>query len=214
MILLTPRINDAALKKLEEVEVPTVLMGILADSNHYSVDVDNRLAAKQATQYLLSLGHTQIACISNARPSYTASPDRVLGYKDALIESGITPDDNLIQYADFDPQSGFACMQSLLTSEKKFTAVFVASDNVAMGAKSALRKAGLKIPDDISIIGFDDIPWAKYSDPPLTTVRLPAQKLASEACNMLLDLLQGSEPDERHTVLETELVVRKSCRKL
>jgi DNA-binding LacI/PurR family transcriptional regulator len=83
-----------------------------------------------------------------------------------------------------------------------------------MGAKSALRKAGLKIPDDISIIGFDDIPWAKYSDPPLTTVRLPAQKLASEACNMLLDLLQGSEPDERHTVLETELVVRKSCRKL
>jgi DNA-binding LacI/PurR family transcriptional regulator len=214
MILLTPRINDVALKKLEEVEVPTVLMGILADSNLYSVDVDNRLAAKQATQYLISLGHTQIACISNARPSYTAAPDRVLGYKDALIEAGITPDDNLIQYADFDPQSGFTCMRTLLASGKKLTAVFVASDNVAMGAKSALREAGLLIPDDISIIGFDDIPWAKYSDPPLTTVRLPAQEMASEACVLLLELMHGSEPKDKHMVLETELVVRKSCRKL
>ena len=214
MILLTPRIDDAGLKKLEEVEVPSVVMGRLDDSNLYSVDVDNRLAARQATQYLIELGHTKIACISNARPSYTAAPDRVLGYKDALIAAGITPDDDLIRYADFDPQSGFACMQSLLSSGKRFTAIFVASDNVAMGAKSALREAGLRIPDDISIIGFDDIPWAKYSDPPLTTVRLPAQELASGACLMLLDLMQGSEPEEMHKVLDTELVVRKSCRKL
>jgi DNA-binding LacI/PurR family transcriptional regulator len=214
MILLTPRINDAGLKKLEEVDVPSVLMGKLADSNLYSIDVDNRLAAKQATQYLIELGHREIACISNAKPSYSAAPDRVLGYRDALMEAGITPDDDLIQYADFDPQSGFACMQKLLALEKKFTAVFVASDNVAMGVKSALREAGLQIPDDISIIGFDDIPWAKYADPPLTTIRLPAQELASGACLMLLDLMQGSEPEEQHMVLETELIVRKSCRKL
>jgi DNA-binding LacI/PurR family transcriptional regulator len=189
-------------------------MGKLTDSNLYSVDVDNRLAAMQATQYLIDLGHTQIACISNARPSYSAAPDRVLGFKDALIKAGITPDDDLIQYADFDPQSGFDCMQVLLASGKKFTAVFVASDNVAMGVKAALRKAGLRIPDDISIIGFDDIPWAKYSDPPLTTIRLPAQELASEACLMLLDLMQGSEPEVQHLILDTELVVRKSCRNL
>lgn len=214
MILLTPRIDDAGLKKLEEVDVPAVLMGKLADSNLYSVDVDNRLASKQATQYLLDLGHKKIACISNARPSYSAAPDRVLGYRDALLEAGITPDDGLIHYADFDPQSGFACMQSLLASGKEFSAVFVASDNVAMGVKAAIREAELRIPDDISIIGFDDIPWAKYSDPPLTTVRLPAQKMASEACLMLLELMQGSEPDEQHMILATELIVRKSCRKL
>ena len=214
MILLTPRIDDAGLKKLEEVDVPSVLMGKLNDSNLYSVDVDNRLAAKQATQYLLELGHTKIACISNARPSYSAAPDRVLGYRDALMEVGLTPDDALIQYADFDPQSGFKCMQTLLASGKEFTAVFVASDNVAMGVKSALREAGLQIPDDISIIGFDDIPWAKYADPPLTTIRLPAQELASEACLMLLDLMQGSEPEDQHMILDTELIVRKSCRKI
>lgn len=214
MILLTPRIDDAGLKKLEEVDAPSVLMGKLEGSNLYSVDVDNYLAAKQATQYLLELGHTNIACISNAPPSYSAAPDRVLGYKDALMAAGLSPHDDLIQYADFDPQSGFVCMQTLLASENKFTAVFVASDNVAMGAKSALREAGLRIPDDISIIGFDDIPWAKYSDPALTTIRLPAQELASSACLMLLNLMQGSEPEERHLILDTDLVVRKSCRKL
>jgi len=214
MILLTPRIDDSGLKKLEEVDVPSVLIGKLKNSNLYSVDVDNRLAAKKATQYLIDLGHTQIACIANAHPSYSAAPDRVLGYNDALLDAGITPDADLIQYADFDPQSGYKCMQSLLKSEKEFTAVFVASDNVAMGVKSALREAGLHIPDDISIIGFDDIPWAAYSDPPMTSIRLPAQEMATEACLLLLDLLKGSKPEERHLVMNSELVVRQSCRKL
>ena len=214
MILLTPRIDDSGLKKLEEVDVPAVLMGKLLNTKFFSVDVDNYLAAQKAVNYLIGLGHKHIACISNAPLSYTASPDRVLGYKDALIAAEIDIDEDLIQFADFDPQSGFTCMNTLLATEKKFTAVFVASDNVAMGAKSALREAGLHIPDDISIIGFDDIPWAQYSDPPLTTVRLPAQKLASEACLMLLDLIQGKVPKKQHLVLDTELVVRKSCRKL
>jgi DNA-binding LacI/PurR family transcriptional regulator len=214
MILLTPRIDDIGLKKLENVDTPVVLMGNLADSDLCSVEVNNYLAGKQAVRFLMGLGHTNIACISNAPPSYKAATDRVQGYKDALMAAGITPDDDLIQHADFDPQSGFTCMRTLLASGKKFTAVFVASDNVAMGAKSALREAGLQVPKDISIIGFDDIPWAKYSDPPLTTVRLPAQELASEACVLLLELMQGSEPEDKHTVLETELVVRKSCRKL
>lgn len=214
MILLTPRIDDGALKRLEEVDVSTVVMGKLSDSNLYSVDVDNHLAARKAVNYLCELGHTQIACIANAPPSYSAAPERVLGYKDALLASGITPDDDLIQYADFDPQSGFDCMQSLLHSGKEFTGVFVASDNVAMGVKSALREADLRIPDDISIIGFDDISWAQYSDPPLTTIRLPAQKMASKACLLLLDIMKGAEPKERNLVLDTELVVRQSCRKL
>lgn len=211
MILLTPRIDDAGFKKLEEVDVPAVLMGNLADSKLYSVDVDNRLAARKATRHLIELGHTRIACISNARPSYTAAPDRVLGYKDALLAAGLTPDERLITYADFDPQSGYGCMAQLLASGLEFSAVFVASDNVAMGAKSALREAGLRIPGDVSIVGFDDIPWARYSDPPLTTVRLPAQQLASQACLLLLDLMGGLVPESRHLVLDTELVVRKSC---
>ena len=211
MILLTPRIDDKGFKKLEEVGVPAVLMGKLQDSTLYSVDVDNRSAAEKATQRFVDLGHSKIACIANAPPSYSATPERVLGYQDALTKAGIPLRENLIKYADFSPQSGFDSMQSLLSSGEEFSAVFVASDNVAMGAKSALRKSGLSIPDDISMIGFDDIPWAAYADPPLTTVRLPAQKLASEACLLLLDLLKGNTPEKRNLVLDTQLVVRKSC---
>ncbi len=86
-------------------------------------------------------------------------------------------------------------MKSILQSGEKISAVFVASDNVAIGAKSALREAQLRIPDDISIIGFDDIPWAKYSDPPLTTVQLPAESIAQSACTLLLNLINGGDSD-------------------
>ena len=213
MILLTPRIDDAGLKKLEQVDIPTVLMGEITGTNLYSVDVNNRLAAQNAVEYLVQLGHARIACITNAPKNFTSSFDRMQGYRDALAVAGIPFDERLTRYADFDPQSGYWQMKSLL-SDRVFTAVFVASDNVAIGAKAALREAGLRVPDDISMIGFDDIPWAQFSDPPLTSIRLPAQKLARTACGVLMDLLQGKEPPTRRTVLDTELVIRKSCRNL
>jgi DNA-binding LacI/PurR family transcriptional regulator len=214
MILLTPRLDDAGLRRLEEVEIPTVLMGEIEGSNLYTVDVDNHLAAQKAVEYLIELGHTQIACITNAPATYTASPDRVRGYKSALLNAGITPDEDLIRYADFTPESGYHSMRSLLAASKKFTAVFIASDNVAIGGKSALLQAGLQIPDDISLVGFDDIPWAQFSNPPLTTVHLQAQELARRACLVLMDLLKGLEPETKRQIIDTQLVVRKSCRRL
>jgi LacI family transcriptional regulator len=213
MILLTPRIDDAGLKKLAQVDIPTVLMGELNGTDLYSVDVDNRRAAQQAIEYLLSLGHTQIACISNASPNFTSASERILGYKDALLSAGIRIDDRLIRYGDFDPASGYRQMRSLL-ADRSFTAAFVASDNVAIGGKAALREAGLRIPEDISLVGFDDIPWAQFADPPLTTVHLQAQELARRACLVLMDLLTGKEPEMKRQIVDTQLVVRKSCRRL
>jgi len=212
MILLTPRIDDTGLRKLEQVDIPTVMMGELAGTNLHSVDVDNRAAAQKGVEYLLQLGHREIACITNAPPSYSAAADRVLGYKDALCAAGITPNEELIRYADFDPKSGHDQMLSLLGSRRKFTAIFVASDNVAMGACAALREAGIRSPEDISIMGFDDIPWAEYFDPPLTTIRLDAQELARRACFVLIDLLHGKEVTEKRQLLDTDLVIRKSCK--
>lgn len=214
MILLTPRLDDAGLKKLEQVDVPTVLMGEIEGSNLYSVDVDNQQAAQNAVQYLLELGHTRIACITNAPPTYTSAPYRVHGYRDALLKAGIYPDDDLIRYADFTPESGYDQMKSLLASKKNFTAVFIASDNVAIGGKAALREAGMQIPEDISLVGFDDIPWAQFADPPLTTVHLQAAELARRACLVLMDLLKGREPETKRQIIDTQLVVRKSCRRL
>jgi DNA-binding LacI/PurR family transcriptional regulator len=185
----------------------------LPGSNLCSVDVDNRAAAEKAVRYLIELGHRQIACITNAPLAYTAAPERLQGYLDALRWAGIEADEGLIRFGDFDPQSGYLQMKSLLASGKRFSAAFVASDNVAIGAKAAIREAGLRVPDDVSLMGFDDIPWAQYSDPPLTTVRLPALELAKNAGDLLIQAMQGSTRVEKR-VLEVELVVRQSCRKL
>lgn len=213
MILSTPRLNDKALKTLESSDIPTVMMGSIPGSELPFVDVDNTKAAEKATSYLVGLGHRNIACISNAPPEYTAAPERVAGFKKVLSKMNIPVKEKLICYADFDPESGYECMKSLLQSGEKFSAAFIASDNVAIGAKAALREAGMHIPNDISLIGFDDIPWAKYSDPPLTTIQLPAEALAQSACTLLLDLIQGKETRENnHIILETELIIRKSCK--
>ncbi len=213
MILSTPRLDDAAIKALESAEVPTVMMGSIAGSMLPFVDVDNVQAAEKAAAYLVGLGHREIACISNAPPEYTAAPERVQGFRNALTKAGIAVNERLVCYADFTPESGYNCMKALLKSGERFTAAFVASDNVAIGAKAALREAGLRIPDDVSLMGFDDIPWAMYSDPPLTTIRLPAEALAQQACNLLLGLIQGKEHwENNHIILETELIVRKSCK--
>ncbi|NUQ86716.1 MAG: LacI family DNA-binding transcriptional regulator [Anaerolineales bacterium] len=213
MILSTPRLDDRALKALERVDVPTVLMGNVADLNLPFVDVDNVKAAEKATSYLVELGHRNIACISSAPLEYTATPERVGGYRNALVRAGIPVNEGLIRYADFDPESGYRCMKSLLQGGERFTAVFVASDNVAIGAKFALREANLHIPDDVSLVGFDDIPWAQYSDPPLTTIKLPAESLAQSACTLLLDLIHDDIGNlHQRIILDTELIVRKSCR--
>lgn len=215
MILSTPRLNDTGLKALENLEIPTVLLGSIVESNLHYVDVDNVSAAEKAVAYLISLGHKDIACITNAPPEYTSAPERIKGYKNALLKQEIPINEALIRYADFDPDSGYECMKSILQSGEKFSAVFVASDNVAIGAKSALRDARLHIPDDISIVGFDDIPWAKYSDPPLTTVQLPAESIAQSACTLLLNLINDGDMDKQHQIiLDTELIIRKSCRPL
>jgi LacI family transcriptional regulator len=215
MILSTPRLDDKGLKALENVDIPTVLMGSIVGSNLPFVDVDNAKAAEKATAYLTGLGHKDIACITNAQPEYTSAPERVEGYKNALSRLDLPINETLIRYADFDPESGYECMKSIMKNNHQFTAVFVASDNVAIGAKSALREANLHIPDDISIVGFDDIPWAKYSDPPLTTVQLPAESIAQSACTLLLNMINKGDNNKQHKViLDTELIIRKSCKPL
>lgn len=214
MILLTPRQDDPGLKELESLEVPAVLMGTLPETNLSSVDLDNRAAAKMIVEHLIERNHHQIACITNAGLSFSSANERLLGYQDALADAGIPYDEALVRYADFDPQSGYDCMTTLLDGVPKFSAVFVASDNVAMGALSAIRTRGLNIPTDLSVVGFDDIPWARFASPPLTTVHLPAQKLAQSACLLLLDLLKSEPVQVRHQKIESELIIRESTKYL
>ncbi|UCH60939.1 MAG: LacI family DNA-binding transcriptional regulator [Anaerolineales bacterium] len=211
VILSGPRYDDDALRTLEEEAFPVVLLGQLPDTNHYSVDINNRVASRIAVEHLLGLGHKEIACITNADLSYTAATERLIGYQEALEAAGLSLNDELVGYGDFSPESGYAAMMELLGRDVRFTAAFIASDEVALGAQAAIRECGLRVPDDIALVGFDDLPLSRYMDPPLTTISVPAVQLARQASTLLIKLLKGEKFYERHVVLKSPLHVRESC---
>jgi DNA-binding LacI/PurR family transcriptional regulator len=208
LIVSGPRSDDPSLLELLRDGFPVVLQGSLPDVSVQSVDVDNVAGARGAVEHLLSLGHRRIACITNAPLVYTAAQERLAGYTEALTAAGMDCDPILITEADFDAPSGHLAMARLL-ARTTFDAVFVASDVVALGAIGALREAGKRVPDDVSIVGFDDIPLAAYFDPPLTTVRLPAFELGQAAGRALVERLADRAIPHR-TLLPTELIVRGS----
>lgn len=211
LILSGPRFDDEALQLLEEDGFPTVIIGNLPRSGHYSVDIDNRAAAVKAVNHLADLGHERIACITNADPTFTAAAERLQGYREALQARGIPYREDLVRYGDFDIKSGYDQMESLLDQGASFSAVFVASDAVAMGAKAALRHRGKRIPQDVAMVGFDDLAQSRFLDPPLTTIHVPAGELSRRASELLIGCLRGEKPPKRKLVLGTRLVVRQSC---
>lgn len=214
MILMTPRLDDPGIKELEETEIPVVLMGYIPGSSLHSVDVDNLAAAETAVNHLIELGHSRIACITNAALPYTSASQRLEGYKSALKKANLDYDENLVWEADFDMQSGYHVTKELLASGREFTAIFVASDNVALGVYSALREAGLKIPDDVSIVGFDDIPLASFISPTLSTVALSGHDISVESYNLLTRLMRGEVPESLSVTLPTHLITRQSSREI
>ncbi len=214
IILMTPRTDDTGIKALEEADIPVVVMGYIPDSTLHSVDVNNLEAAQEAVEHLIGLGHRQIACITNAALPFTSAVQRLYGYRRALESAGIPFDPDLVREGDFEAKSGYKQMKSLLDSGKKFSAVFVASDAVALGAYKAIWEAGLAIPDDISIVGFDNLPLSSFISPPLTTVHMPARKIAQDSCYLLMRLMKREFPESRMVSLPTTLIIRDSTRKL
>jgi len=171
--------------------------------------VDNQAGAYQVVTHLIGLGHRRIGFISNAPLSYSGAQERFAGYKQALAERSIPLQEELVQTAEFMPATGQEAMQELLALPDRPTAVFAASDVVAIGVMSAIQAAGLEIPEDIAVVGFDDIFLAAHTQPPLTTVRVPAYGLGWTAAELLISLIEGEEASS--VTLETELVIRDSC---
>ncbi|HSN95265.1 MAG TPA: LacI family DNA-binding transcriptional regulator [Anaerolineaceae bacterium] len=212
MILTISRYDDTGLKVLEDSDIPVVLMGTVPHCKLNSVDIDNAGSAQKAVDHLLKLGHKQIACITDAPLPYSSASQRLSGYQQALQSAGIGYDEALVRYGDFDAESGYKAMQSLLKSKTEFSALFAASDNISFGAMEAVREAGLEIPGDISFVGHDDIPLARFAQPPLTTVRVPTAEIAKQSCQLLLELLIDNGSPKRNILLETELIVRDSTK--
>jgi DNA-binding LacI/PurR family transcriptional regulator len=208
IVVSGPRVDDVGLATLVRDGFPIVLQGSLPGLAIPSVDIDNVSGARRAVEHLIGLGRRRIACITNAPLAYTAAQQRLDGYRAALEAAGMAVEETLIEEAAFDAGSGHRAMARVL-GRARIDAVFVASDVVAFGAIAAIREARLRVPDDISLVGFDDIALAAFFDPPLTTVRLPAFDLGLAAGTALLDRIAGRPVPDR-TLLPTELIVRSS----
>jgi len=173
------------------------------------IGVDNARSATIAVDHLLTLGHRRIALIAGP-PSSPLSADRRHGYEAALRAAGARSGAALMASGDFSAESGRSAVEELLARKERFTALFCSNDEMAIGAIRGLKAHGLRVPEDISVVGFDDIRFARYTDPPLTTMAQPKNELGREALNLLLEILGDTTVPTRKRVLAADLFVRQS----
>jgi LacI family transcriptional regulator len=200
-------IDDPIVLSLHESKMPFVLIGRHPTFDISYIDVDNIAGGYQATLHLINHGYQRIATISGPQ-TFIAGYDRFQGYKRALEENNLQYDPKLAAEGDFSENSGYeACLKLI---PQKPDAIFIANDTMAMGAFQALSEAKLKVPKDIALVGFDDIPNAKATPAPLTTIRQPIQKMGAAAVKALIEIIHNPESPTKSTILPTELVIRKS----
>jgi len=210
LLLILPRNPEAYLESLREKHFPYVLIdhqGI--DNQGPAIGATNRQGALEATEYLLRLGHRRIGFITGTL-NLGCAQDRLAGYQTALTQNGLTVDSDLIREGDFHQPRGYTATQELLALPQPPTAIFASNDVTAFGVMEAVRDRGLRIPEDISIVGFDDILQASNVHPPLTTVRQPLEQMGRVATQMLLRYIKDPEQSPERVELPTELVVRAS----
>jgi LacI family transcriptional regulator len=197
-------------EQLPDLKFPVVMVERpLGYENHISyVTIDNVRGAETAVRHLISLGRRRIAHITG-QLTIADGQERLKGYKNALQKAGLPIDPNLIVEGRFTHEDGYIAMKQLL--RHKPDAVFAPGDTAAVGAMQAIREAGLRVPEDIAIIGFDDLDVATRISPQLTTIRQPVQQKGAYAARLLIDLIEQKFDAPQHVILPTELVIRQSC---
>lgn len=212
LIVMSPDLDAGASRRSLPERFPVVLLNCApSDAAYDSIGIANFDGAHAMVRHLAGLGHRRIAVIRGAEQNFDAA-ERLRGYRAALAELGLDRSPSLELHGDFSEAAGFMAAQQILGNGARPTAVFAANDGMAIGALSAFRDAGLRIPEDIAMAGFDDIPMARYVDPALTSVHVDISALGERATVRLLALL--GEPADRelyHETLPTTLVVRRSC---
>jgi DNA-binding LacI/PurR family transcriptional regulator len=216
VLLLSLHDADPLPTLLEERGLPTVLGGRPARMLQpgakpaYFVDVNNAGGARQAVEYLLQRGRRQLATIAGPQ-DMAVGVTRLAGYREAVAAAGGAVAEELIEYGDFSEASGAAGMRRLLDRRPDLDAVFVASDLMAAGAIRAVRERGRRIPDDVAVVGFEDSPIARQTDPPLTTVHQPVERMGREMARLLVARINKGELLERpYVLLDTHMVARES----
>ena len=174
-----------------------------------TIGATNFAGALAATEHLTGLGHQRIGFVAG-RPGLSCSRARLSGYRAGIESAGLAFDPTLVVEGNFDYGSGFVAGGQLLALGAPPTAVFAASDEMALGIYEAVRKQGLRVPEDLSIVGFDDLPQARWASPPLTTVRQPLEEMGRFAVHSIQRLLNNGKLESAKVELSTELVVRES----
>ena len=209
ILIQAGQIGDQLIDRLIDTSLPLVVVGRPFQTDNVSyIDIDNNVSAYNAVSHLIRLGRKRIGTIAGL-PASTVSIDRKDGYLKALTERGRSVDESLIVDSDFTEAGGYFAMQQILPA--KPDAIFAASDLMAIGAMRAVRDAGLKIPQDIAFIGFDDIPPATQHDPQLTTIRQPIIQFGFNSVEILIDLIENGIEPARRIIMDTELIIRDSC---
>lgn len=212
LLLVLPRDPGAYMEALRRRGFPFVVIdhqGI--DDTGPAVGATNRQGGYSATRYLIELGHRRIGFITGTL-EVRCSTDRLAGYRAALGEFGLPLDPALVREGDFQQPDGYRGAHELLALAERPTAIFASNDVMAFGVMEAVRECGLRIPADISIVGFDDIPQATHVNPQLTTVRQPLEQMGRLAARTLLQLIANPKADVARIELPTELIIRDSCR--
>jgi|FLYN01.1.fsa_nt_gi LacI family transcriptional regulator len=206
-------VNAMDLRPLLERGIPVVrLEARYKAPGGYPLDniyVDNAAASHAAVSYLIGKGHRRIGMLAgHAGPSR----NRIAGYRQALTDHAITPDENLIETADFNETGGYTGMKALLERFPDLTAVFASNDLMAIGAMQAIREAGRRVPEDMAVVGFDDIPAARLISPGLTTISQHQEQIGRRAAQMLFERLKGDAPPGGRTEsMPFELIIRQSA---
>jgi LacI family transcriptional regulator len=180
-------------------------------SDLVTIDSDNLRGGRLATAHLLELGHRRIGMLTG-RPDLQSAQLREHGYRQALTEAGVPVDHSIIEVGAYDPEIAVAAARRLISAAERPTAVFAANDISAIATIEAAIQLGMRVPDDLSVVGFDNVPESALCTPPLTTVDQPIREMGRRAIGELVRLIQGEQPESRHLTLQTNLVVRQSAR--
>ncbi|MGG7059561.1 LacI family DNA-binding transcriptional regulator [Clostridium nigeriense] len=213
VIYMSSSLQEETLDIINELNLTTVLVETKdKEESLPSVTIDNTKASKEVTNYLLSKGLSKIAFAGAKRDNMNAWEDRYIGYEEALKDKGLKVEDGLVYAGGLKVKSGYDAVEYFENSNKEYDAVVCASDEIAMGVINALREKGKKVPEDVSVIGFNDNIMASVFYPKITTIKQPSYDMGSVAMRMLIKLLSKRELDESQFVLNYELIERDSCK--
>ena len=212
LVVMSPDVDAHALVANLADSTPVVLLNCdVAGSGFDSLNIDNFGGAAAMVTHLMSLGHDRIAFIGGGERNHDAA-ERLRGYRETLAGAGIGGRPEWERRGDFTESGGHRAAREILGLDPRPTAIFAANDSMAIGALSALREAGVRVPEDVVVVGFDDIPIARYMSPPLTTVHVAINELGERATRMLLQAVEGKNQHVKcQETLPTTLVIRRSC---